>query len=571
MLVPLGWLCAEKPGAPALQSNARPAELITLEQAYTRTLATNESIRIAYLEVRRARLIRWQALARFEPRVSGNVGYGNAHEDRWRAERTRLGLSGRESSFGSKDSTNTSRSQSLFKDESAVETANDSFIAQDRFDEALSSRSNDFNSRRSSNHSAAVILEQPLLDLTVFPAYRLGKLATLATQFQFHSTIRDVLLGVARAYYDALKGDQIVAVKRETLGLAEQQMLTTQQRVDAGTALRTELLRAQATAEDARRALAIALGELASARELLRTILHLPNTHFRLCDPPAAAAPAKPVSELLTLAYRQRDDFKAGETAILQEIEKRNEVAASYAPRISAQLRARSLELENSARGSFSEERSSNRDGNATGTTTGASTGSVSIAKPPGSPVINSPTSSSSSSQSQSQSTVNRQEHRKSNTSTHFSSSETEWEALLTVQMPLFGQRSLDLHNARYQVTEAQLKRENLALDIEREVRDGVRQIETLTQTLKFLRSEVDAAQQNYKDLKIQFDAGVATSVDLLIALRDLNRARTNLVLDSYDYQFARCSLQRATGDFQDSRVLHSNFETLLRPSGSRP
>src|SRR5438105_644855 len=49
--------------------------LLTLEQAYDRALATDQTIRIAYWEIRKANLLPWSALAKLGPQITANGSY----------------------------------------------------------------------------------------------------------------------------------------------------------------------------------------------------------------------------------------------------------------------------------------------------------------------------------------------------------------------------------------------------------------------------------------------------------------------------------------------------------------
>ena len=48
---------------------------LTLEQAYDRALATDQTIRIAYWEIRKSNLLPWSALARIGPQVTASGSY----------------------------------------------------------------------------------------------------------------------------------------------------------------------------------------------------------------------------------------------------------------------------------------------------------------------------------------------------------------------------------------------------------------------------------------------------------------------------------------------------------------
>ena len=53
-------------------------ETITLEQAYDRALETDQSVRIAYFQVRKANLLPWSALTRLGPQISASGQYSRS-------------------------------------------------------------------------------------------------------------------------------------------------------------------------------------------------------------------------------------------------------------------------------------------------------------------------------------------------------------------------------------------------------------------------------------------------------------------------------------------------------------
>ena len=70
---------------------------------------------------------------------------------------------------------------------------------------------------------------------------------------------------------------------------------------------------------------------------------------------------------------------------------------------------------------------------------------------------------------------------------------------------------------------------------MESDVKQAWLAVQTLTATLSSSRVQVDAAEQSYKDLEVQYAAGTVTSVDVLTGLNDLNTARINLATQTYD------------------------------------
>ena len=271
---------------------AEAGRLITLEQAYDLALATDQSIRIAFYEVRKADLLPWSALTRIGPRLTGRANYG-------RSERSTTGTV---QQCGTTSVDRTSRS-------------------------------------RTGAGAIGIALEQPLIDFTVFPAHRFGKLSAAAAHLQRQFTIRETLFGVATAYYDVLKQERLVAVNRESLRLAGQQLEFAQKRANVGEVTRADVLRAQVAVETARRTLVESENVLEFNRNTLGNILNLaPNAPFRVAEPPDYPTTLPPFDDLLARAYAHREDLRVKEIAIEQDIALRGQVIGEYAPRVTAQF-----------------------------------------------------------------------------------------------------------------------------------------------------------------------------------------------------------------------------------------
>ncbi|MEA3187123.1 MAG: hypothetical protein QOD99_953 [Chthoniobacter sp.] len=256
---------------------------ITLEAAYERALATDQSIGIAYWELRKANLLPWSALTRVGPSVNGR-------------------------------STLTSSDQSSF------------------------SGGHVQNSRTDLGSSGSLTVEQPLIDLTVFPAYRLGKLSARSAWLEHRFTIRGILFGLAQAYYEVLKQQRIVLVNRDTLELAGKQLDISQVRADVGEVTRADVLRAHVVVETARRALIESENLLLLDRNTLANILNLhDDSRFELVEPPNYPTTRLPFDELVGRAYACREDLRVAELAIDEDIARRGEVIGSYGPRLVAQ------------------------------------------------------------------------------------------------------------------------------------------------------------------------------------------------------------------------------------------
>ncbi|MEI6536026.1 MAG: TolC family protein [Verrucomicrobiaceae bacterium] len=446
--------------------DAAQKPLITLEQAYDRTLATDQSIAIALIEIHKANLLPLSALTRLGPQISANIGYDPSSV----------------TTSGGSTGTSTTSGSGLMSGGTTPLTKSSS-------------------SRSVTTHTdlrrASISWQQTLLDFTVFPSYRLGKLTAESTKLQYQATVRDTLYGVARAYYDVLKQQSIVSVNQQTLDLAAEQLDQAQKRMDAGDVARTDVLRAKATLEAARKTLIESNSALALSRNTLANILNLDDHEGYVITEPAGAQGGKESFDFaLNQAMMRREDYQISSIAIKQDIERRNEIKGQYGPRIVADV-------------------------------------------------------------SQNWDRYNGSDRAQDN-----------WSASLALQFPIFtgGQREIDMRTSADQIQQTRLNHDKLGKTIQEEVKAAWLAERTLRETIVAVRAGLEAAEQNYKDLQVQYDAGAKTNLDVQIALRDLNNARTTLTTQIYDYQVAVRDLERATASFQPLRVSKASAMLSTQP-----
>lgn len=258
--------------------------MITLDQAYDRTLSSDQSIRIAYTEILKANLLPWSALTKFGPRISAGVSYNH------------------------------------------VETTTQYY--------------NNPNLAILDAQNANVSLNQPLIDFTFFPAFKLGKLTVKSNRLQYQLTIRNVLFGVAKAYYEVLKQQQIVLLDKNTLELATKQLQLSQNQYDAGAVSKVDILRARSSVEGAQQTLIVDQNILTSDRNTLANTLNLQGDArtFDVEQPSDASGQVGTFPENLAAAYAAREDYKISLIAIQQSTEQKNEVIGQYAPTAGVQF-----------------------------------------------------------------------------------------------------------------------------------------------------------------------------------------------------------------------------------------
>ncbi|MEY5025542.1 MAG: hypothetical protein RLZZ244_1070 [Verrucomicrobiota bacterium] len=270
------------PQSPVVFSRV-PEGPLSLEQAYDLALGSDQTIRIAFLEVQKANLLPLGALTRVAPRLHGSYSY-----DRTSSSAQLAALNAPLRSRGGSGMWNLS-------------------------------------------------LDQPLFDLSVFPAQRRGKLLQKSTQFARNFTIRETLFGVASAYYEVLKQERLLKVNQQSLELASQQQMLAQTRADVGEVTRSDVLRAQVSVETARRALIASENTLEFQRNTLRNILNVPpDAPLRLVEPSPYPCSSQAFEQLLSTAWQKREDLLGRILAVQASEERRREIQAQYAPKLVA-------------------------------------------------------------------------------------------------------------------------------------------------------------------------------------------------------------------------------------------
>ncbi|MDB6134568.1 MAG: hypothetical protein JWM59_2811 [Verrucomicrobiales bacterium] len=266
-------------------ASAEPAPApvrLTLEEAYDRALATDQTIALALQAVVQADLAPARAWTRLTPRLNGTL---NSNQSGSRSQ-------------GEEFSSNT-------------------------------------------DGRARLSLSQPLLDFTVRPAVRAGQLAAQESRMDYRSTVRDTILGVATAYFEVLRQQELIAVNRESLRLAEEQKNYATQRMEVGEVIRTDVLTADVTMQRARRSLTESENALRLARTVLANTVNLaPETVIEVREPAEYALPGSSLRDLHMKARRQRDDLQRLLTAVARRTENLTEVRARYLPSISASVSA---------------------------------------------------------------------------------------------------------------------------------------------------------------------------------------------------------------------------------------
>lgn len=259
--------------------------VITLEQAYDMALHSEQQIQIAYWEVRKANLLPWSALAKtIGLQIQGGADLG--HDE------------------------TTSR--------------------------ADSDKGRTLHGIRTDNGNLNFSATQPLIDATVFPSYKIGKLSAQSARLAHQYTVRGVLFAVAKAYYEVLNQQRIVEVNRQAVELNQKQLEYASRRAAVGEVTRSDVLRAQVAVEGAHKTLIESENLLLSDRNLLANSIGVSNDHFEVVEPKDYPPNSEPFEKLLATAYERREDLKVAELEIQKDQQRHKLVAAGYYPSLSA-------------------------------------------------------------------------------------------------------------------------------------------------------------------------------------------------------------------------------------------
>ena len=181
--------------------------------------------------------------------------------------------------------------------------------------------------------AAQAEVRQALLAPSIWPAIRNAGIAQDVSSLNAEYTRREVLFGVAQAYFSAASLQEAIRATQFLLDVNQAREKDTQARFDAGTVTRVALLRAQLDRTRAEQDLIRARNSYDSARLALATILQRESAEFSLQLPAVPEVPAVD-KELARKAQDQRPDVLAARRNLDLALGRREGVWYSYLPTI---------------------------------------------------------------------------------------------------------------------------------------------------------------------------------------------------------------------------------------------
>src|SRR5215510_10117198 len=159
------WIMLFSPSSSAV-GGAEAARTLSLDEAYRLAVANEEQIQIAGRELAKAQLQPWRAITQLTPQADLTGGYIRNKEELAFALPQGFGGAGQTTAL----------------------------------------------IRALATWQGIFAITQPILQPSFFPSQRLGKDLVQQSTQQYDFTVREVLFGVARAYYDALRVQAQIAV-----------------------------------------------------------------------------------------------------------------------------------------------------------------------------------------------------------------------------------------------------------------------------------------------------------------------------------------------------------------------
>ncbi len=274
----------------ATTSDESGDQVLTLEESYRLALGNEEQVKIAEHELTKAQLLPWRAVTLLTPRVEiPGTFTRNKEQISFTQQQTLPGQTGTPSVI-----------------------------------RPLESWQGNF------------IVTQPIFQPSFLPTLRLGKEAVKQTTQQYGFTIREVLFGVARAYYDVLRSRGQVRVADDTLRLTKDELKQAAARFRVGEVTKTDVLRAEVEVARSERTVVANQNVLQLARATLARVVGVSGL-VRVVEPTPLTSRGERYERLVEEALTHRQDLRAQAAAIEVARERKNQILARYFPSINTQ------------------------------------------------------------------------------------------------------------------------------------------------------------------------------------------------------------------------------------------
>ena len=121
----------------------------------------------------------------------------------------------------------------------------------------------------------------------------------------------------------------------------------------------------------------------------------------------------------------------------------------------------------------------------------------------------------------------------------------------VTAAVPILdgGRRRSTRREAQAMLESVQAQRRSVIIAITRDVTSAWTQLQAAGKNVVLSQAAVDQAEEDYRVVRLRYEAGKSINVEVLDALAAVTRARTNYAQSQYDYGIAQDRLARAIGN----------------------
>jgi outer membrane protein TolC len=163
--------------------------------------------------------------------------------------------------------------------------------------------------------TAQLSIQAPLFNMPILSAIDSAQIGQRMAGLGEEEAARQLLLGVATAYYGSLSARELVNVQADAFEKAKKRLKAAQARLDAGAGIRIDVARAELEVESARLAHEAAVLGFDNARQALAGLLVMDELPMPT-EPEADPEPPESAEELIERADDERSDIELKELSV---------------------------------------------------------------------------------------------------------------------------------------------------------------------------------------------------------------------------------------------------------------
>lgn len=422
LFAPLAAMCVQ----------AQEAQPLSLSEAVSMAIEQNRQLRAARFDEDAANTSTWEAKSAYLPSIDWESTYSKSESDRYKFDTSSL----------------------------PPGTGGDSF---QKF------------GFTGANYTNKFVLQQLIFDYSVIGRIKLTDLQAQASEWQTTGQEQTAAADAVMAYLDVLRAQELLAVQKQRLQLAEEQLDTAKAAFDVGMRIRTDVLRAELTRSSAMRDVTSAEITVDRALSVLNRVI------------------GAPLRSRFTVASGGLADFDPPQTVIerLDEIDALYSTAEEKNPsiQVASLLVAQSQEQINIARGEFLPQAS-----------LGASWGFNESGDP------------------------------------RFK--DQEWTLRGVITIPLFegGRRVAKMRRTREQLSAEEQRYDDAVRTVQNMVEQTALSLEEEQRNLEIAEESASVAKENHERFQNLYKEGMADSLDVTQSITELVEAENNVVTTRYGY-----------------------------------